>query len=113
MSITQANTKRIIGAKGADVIWEKITGGTYSAATGKISGNSTQQYTIKGHYRNYRPKEISGILEQGDKELRSSTDVAFEPLEGDIVTIEGTDYRVMGVDNRLNKLYVVHVRGVR
>lgn len=113
MSISQASVKRIIESKGAAVMWEKITGGTYDPATGKYSGNSTTLYNITGHYRNYRPKEISGLLEQGDKELRISTGVAFTPLEGDRVKIDGTYYNVMGVDNRMDKLFVVHLRGIR
>lgn len=113
MSITQASVARIIEKKGENAVWRKVTGGTYNPATGKYSGETITTYNVTAHYRNYKPKEITGILEQGDKELRMSTDVQFTPMEGDTVLIDGSDYRVMGVDDRLRKLYVVHLRGIR
>lgn len=111
--ITQAQVKSVINRIGENVEWEQKSTGTYSATTGKITGQTTTLHNITGHYRNYKAKEISGLLEMGDKELRISTDIAFTPMEGDRLKIDGTFYKVMGIDNRLNKLYVVHLRGIR
>lgn len=111
--ITGAQVASVVNRIGGTIEWEKKTAGTYSPATGGITGQSTTLHSIKGHYRNYKAKEISGLLEIGDKELRISSNLSFTPMEGDRVKIDGTFYKVMGVDNRLNKLLVVHLRGIR
>lgn len=111
--ITEAQIASVIDRIGENVQWEKKTEGTYSAETGKVTGQTTTLHNITGHYRDYSAKEITGMLERGDKELRVSTDIPFAPMEGDRVKIDGTFYKVMGIDNRLGRLLVVHLRGIR
>jgi hypothetical protein len=103
----------MVAQYGVDIFWEKNIGGAYSPATGKTSGASIVNYALKGHVRGYRPHEISGLLEYGDKELRlAASDVAFEMMEGDRVLIDGGYYHVVAIDRRMNALIVVQLRGI-
>ena len=109
-----ASASAMIARVGVNILWEKSIGASYDPATGKTSGANVVNYALKGHVRGYRPHEIAGLLQYGDKELRlASSDVAFEVMEGDRVQIDGGYYQVASIDKRMNALIVVQLRGVR
>jgi len=102
----------LMNACGIVAEWQKITGGTYNVATGKVNGGTITPYNINVHVKGYEPRNIIGIVEAGDKELRMASNQAFNPAVNDTVLIDGARYNVLGIDNRMQSLTIVHLRGV-
>lgn len=108
-----ALASRMIQHVGVNVVWQKLLGGNYDVVSGKLLGGVEIEYNIQAHIRNYSEREISGLVEQGDRQLRLANMLEFTPLAGDVVKIELNKYRVIGVDNRMNTLNVIHLRGIQ
>jgi hypothetical protein len=77
---------------------------------------SVQSYTIKASVRQYRAREIAGMVQQGDREVRiAAVDLTFTPRQNDQVVIGGKTFQVVSVNTRspFNEaaIHIVQVRG--
>jgi hypothetical protein len=87
----------------------------YSTATLQ-SAPSVQSYTVKAGVRQYRAREIAGLVQQGDREVRiAAADLGFTPRPNDQVVIGGKTYQVVSVNMRSPfseaAIHIVQVRG--
>ena len=62
-----ARVQALIGVAGETITYKRVTHGSYSTATLQ-STPSVQSYTIKASVRQYRAREIAGLVQQGDRE---------------------------------------------
>lgn len=109
----KTRVSHLVKAGGIPVMWEKRTGGVYDAITGSVTGGAVISYNIMAHVANYSDKQIGSGIEAGDRQMRCAAIGDFTPMEGDIVRVNNSAYRVMGIDVRHDALLVVHLRGVR
>jgi hypothetical protein len=75
-----------------------------------------QSYTIKAGVRQYRAKEITGLVQQGAREVRiAAADLSFTPRPSDQVVIGGKTFQVVSVNTRspFNEaaIHIVQVQG--
>lgn len=59
------------------------------------TGNS---YSITAPVIDYRPNQITNLIQQGDRRVLLPYNVPFTPQEGDMVTASGQEYTVMAVN---------------
>jgi hypothetical protein len=60
-----------------------------------------QSYTIKAGVRQYRAREIAGLAQQGDREVRiAAADLSLTPRPNDQVVIGRKTYQVVSVNTR-------------
>jgi hypothetical protein len=79
----------LIGVAGETITYQRVTHGSYSTATLQ-STPSVQSYTIKAGVREYRAREVSGLVQQGAREVRiAAADLSFSPKPNDQVVIGG------------------------
>jgi hypothetical protein len=74
-----ARVQALIGVAGETITYKRVTHGAHSTATLQ-SAPSVQSYTIKAGVRQYRAREIAGLVQQGDREVRiAAADLSFTP----------------------------------
>jgi hypothetical protein len=66
--------------------------------------------------RQYRAKEIKGLVQQGDREVRiAAADLSFTPRPNDRIVIGGKTFQVVSVDPRRPfdeaAIHILQVRG--
>jgi hypothetical protein len=110
-----ARVQALISATGETITYKRVTHGSFSAATLQ-STPSVQSYTIKAGVRQYRAREIAGLVQQGDREARiAAADLSFSPKPNDQVVIGGKTYQVVSVNTRnpfdAAAIHIVQVRG--
>jgi hypothetical protein len=110
-----ARVQALIGVAGETITYKRVTHGAYSTATLQ-STPSVQRYPIKAGMREYRAREIAGLVQQGDREARiAAADLSFTPRPNDQVVIGGRTYQVVSVNTRspFNEvaIHIVQVRG--
>ena len=110
-----ARVQALIGAAGETITYKRVTHGAYSAATLQ-STPSVQSSTIKASVRQYRAREIAGLVQQGDREVCiAAADLTFTPRPNDQVVIGGKTFQVVSVNTRspFNEAasHIVQVRG--
>jgi hypothetical protein len=83
--------------------------------------SSYQDVTVTGITKGYRPAELMGGLQQGDRYVRiSNAEIAAQgvyigpPRKGDFVVIDGASTAVQGVETeRLSAEVLIHTLWVR
>jgi hypothetical protein len=110
-----ARVQALIGVAGETITYKQVTHGSYNTATLR-SASSVQSYTIKAGVREYRAREIAGLVQQGDRKVRiAAADLSFIPRPNDQVVISGKTYQVVSVNTRspFNEaaIHIVQVRG--
>jgi hypothetical protein len=105
----------LIGVAGETITYKRVTHGSYSTVTLQ-STPSVQSYTIKAGVRQYRAREIGGLVQQGDREVRiAASDLSFTPRPNDQVVIGGKTFQVVSVNTRSPfseaAVHIVQVRG--
>ena len=110
-----ARVQALIGVAGETITYKRVTHGGYSTATLQ-SAPSVQSYTIKAGVRQYRAREITGLVQQGDREVRiAAADLSFTPKPNDQVVIGGKTFQVVSVNTRSPfseaAIHIVQVRG--
>jgi hypothetical protein len=113
--VMAARVQALIGVAGETVTYKRVTHGSYSMATLQ-STPSVQSYTIKASVRQYRAREITGLVQQGDREVRiAAADLTFTPRPNDQVVIGGKTYQVVSVNTRSPfseaAIHILQVRG--
>ena len=110
-----ARVQALIAVAGEAVTYKRVTHGSYSTATLQ-SSPSVQSYTIKASVREYRAREIAGLVQQGDREVRiAAADLSFTPRPNDQVVIGGKTFQVVSVNtcSPFNEaaIHILQVRG--
>jgi hypothetical protein len=110
-----ARVQALIDVTGETITYKRVTHGAYSTATLQ-STPSVQSHTIKAGVREYRAREIGGLVQQGDREVRiAAADLSFSPKPNDQVVIGGKTYQVVSVNTRSPfseaAMPIVQVRG--
>jgi hypothetical protein len=110
-----ARVQALINIAGETITYKRVTHGSYSTATLQ-STPSVQSYTIKASVRQYRAREITGLVQQGDREVRiAAADLGFTPRPNDQVVISGKTYQVVSVNTRSPfseaAIHILQVRG--
>jgi hypothetical protein len=60
----------LLEKRGSDLTLTRRVGGTYTPATGAVSGTTTATYTIRGVFINYLQENIDGtVIRAGDRRL--------------------------------------------
>jgi hypothetical protein len=101
-----ARVQALIAVAGEAITYKRVTHGSYSTATLQ-SAPTVQSSTIKAGVRQYRAREISGLVQQGDREVRiAAADLSFTPRPND---------QVVSVNMRSSfdeaAVHIVQVRG--
>ncbi len=115
----------LINRYGSTVILRKNSyTGTGTAPGGQ--GSTTQpwdraqvtytDYPVKALIRRYSPQELSGLVQQGDREARmAAAALSVTPAVGDEIQIDGRLHRIKAVDTRSDGespvLHVLIMRG--
>jgi hypothetical protein len=90
----------LIGRAGKTVTYKRVTHGAYSTATLQ-SAPSMQSYTVKAGVRQYRVREIAGLIQQDDREERiAAADLSSTPKQNDQVVFGGKTLQVISVNAR-------------
>jgi hypothetical protein len=110
-----ARVQALIGVAGETITYKRVTHGSYSTDTLQ-SSPSVQSYAIKAGVWQYRAREIVGLVQQGDREMRiAAADLSLTPRPNDQVVIGGKTYQVVSVNTRspFNEaaIHIVQVRG--
>lgn len=111
----QRNVARVIDTAGEYVTFRAQLTGEYDPATGTLT-KTERLFPVKAHVRSYNQKEISGLINYGDRELRvAATALGFMPQEGDFVQVGNAWLRVASIDRRAagssEVLYIMRVTG--
>jgi hypothetical protein len=90
----------LIGRARETVTYKRVTHGAQSTATLQ-STPSVQSYTIKAGVRQYRAREIAGLVRRDAREVWiAAADLSFAPRPNDQVVIDGKTYQVVSVNTR-------------
>lgn len=105
----------ILNDKGQTVTYKQATGKTRSTTTLENTVTYTS-HTIQAHFRLYDAKELSGSIEQGDRQMRiAAEEISFVPKTNDRVVINTKEFNVKSVDIRnvsnSDVLYICQIRG--
>jgi hypothetical protein len=85
--VRAARVQALIGVAGETITYKRVTHGSFSTATLQ-STPSVQGYAIKAGLRQYRAREITGLVQQSDREVRiAAADLSFTPRPNDLVAI--------------------------
>lgn len=89
----------IIERAGRDITYRQILStSTYDPATGKLTP-SFQSHSVRAGVREYTPREITGLVNFGDREVRlRAIDLPFTPAEGDTVVVGSQQFRVASIN---------------
>jgi hypothetical protein len=113
--VMAARVQALIGVAGETITYRRVTHSSYNTTTLQSTA-SVESYTIKAGVREYRAREIGGLVQQGDREVRiAAADLSFTPRPNDQVVIGGKTYQVVSVNTRspFNEaaIHIVQVRG--
>jgi len=111
----QLPVSNIINRVGTGVTYRSTSSSVYNVASGVNSPTYTD-YPVKAFIRNYSPKEIAGLIQQGDREVRiAAMDLTILPKPTDKITIAGKDFVVLSVNimypHNVATLFIIQVRG--
>lgn len=63
------SAQNLVERFGQDITFNKLSAAsTYSETTGKLTATETD-YTVRAVVRGYRPQQITGLVQAGDKEV--------------------------------------------
>ena len=91
-------------------------GRAYRGAFNATLAPTLASHAIKAGVRHYRAREIAGLVQQGDREVRiAAADLSFTPRLNDQVVIGGKTYQVISVNTRSPfseaAIHILQVRG--
>jgi hypothetical protein len=104
-----------IEQQGSTVTYKRQTSASFNSTT-MANTVTTTSYTISAHFRRFTLKEISGLVREGDREVRISANaITFTPQNNDIIEVDGDIFKVVSVDTRVSygtaALHILVVRG--
>lgn len=108
---------RIINDHGIEIEYQRTLSVSRNATT-LTRTEVSDLITLNAAVRLYRAFELSGLVQQGDRELRiGAAQITFEPVANDRIFISEKEYNVISVDKRSDRgnlvLYLLQIRGVQ
>jgi hypothetical protein len=98
--VMAAQVQALISKARETTTYQRVTHDSFSMSTLQ-SAPSVQNYTVKAGVRQYRAKEIAGLVQQGDREVRiGAAGLSFTPRPNDQIVIGGKVFQVVSVDTR-------------
>jgi len=106
----------IINKIGETVVVRRVVSSSAINTTTMQKTNTTADTTVKASVRMYKPNELSGLIQQGDREVSiASSDLANEPIPNDKIIINSKQFNVVSVNTRrpsdVAAIYICQVRG--
>lgn len=111
-----AAVKELLKYHGEDVTYTHTLSATRTSS-GLSRANTTSAYSVRGVFRFYNSKEVSSLVQEGDRRLIiAGDDLTNTPKPNDKVTdSDGVTYRVISVDKRKHRngvvAWLLQVRG--
>lgn len=108
-------TQAIIEDIGQPVTFTRVTPGTLNTSMQHIDETVVTK-TVKASVRHYRAREISGLVQNGDREVRiAALSLGFAPTIKDRITIDSRPSQIISVNIRSPRgepaIYIIQVRG--
>ena len=97
----RARVKAIIESNGQTLTYRRTTS---ASRTGNLMSrtNTVSDTAVFGHLRQYKPSEMSGLVQQGDRELRiAAGSLSFTPRANDTIINGSVQYKIISVDTRV------------
>lgn len=112
----RARVKAIIESNGQTLTYRRTTSASRTSNLMSRS-NTVSDTVIFGHLRQYKPSEMSGLVQQGDRELRiAAGSLSFTPRANDTIINGSIQYKIISVDTRVKAdtplEHIMQVRGV-
>lgn len=106
----------VINKIGETVVVRRIVSSSAINTSTMQKTNTTADTTVKASVRMYKPNELSGLIQQGDREVRiASSDLSNEPAPNDKIIINNKQFNVVSVNTRrpsdVATIYICQVRG--
>ena len=100
---------------GQSIVLRRFSGNTYNATSGENTQTSTD-YNLKASVREYNPKELGGLVQQGDRKvIIAAEDCDVVPTKQDQIKINGKWTTIQAVNARavgdVTAVYIIQVRG--
>ena len=107
--------KDILDSQGVSVTYKRVTSQATNSSTLE-KANTTTDETITVHFRKSAYKTVSGLVNEGERQMRISADsISFVPKANDLVVTSNGTMKVVSVDprtaNGLDAVYICVVRG--
>lgn len=115
MSSFSTRVSSLIAYFGSPVSLRKITVGALNTTT--LQATTTYvDYPVNAAIRFYKPHEISGLVQDGDRQVKiASDDIAITPRANDKIVDGSKTYNIISVNTRAVKgstaTYIMQVRG--
>lgn len=108
--------EQILQEQGQTVTYRRVTGITRNETTLQNT-QTTTDYTVKAHFRNFTDRELSGLVQENDRQVRiAKNSLSFTPASDDKIIVSGETYNIVNVDARTADgelaMYIMKVRGV-
>jgi hypothetical protein len=88
---------KLMSKLGGDATIRTVTTGVYNPTTGTTS-ETTSDVTIKGVLEDVSAREVSDLIQAGDRRLTiAAADVAAAPTTADRIIISGVTYQVVRI----------------
>jgi len=119
MTFRPVDFRFLLDQYGKAVTYRSVSEGTYSTATGGLTGGSNTDKTVKVYFYNYNLGEIDGTnIKLGDRRavlhtLDTSGNAISEPDIGDQFIGEGDTVKVVGIQKVFSDSLVCYICQVR
>ena len=82
---------------GVDVTYQRVSTGSYNAATGKVKDSSTDT-TVKGVFTDVNNREVSDLVQADDRKcMIAANSLSNVPTTVDRITYGGVTYQIISV----------------
>lgn len=118
MSLTDRVKTIIAGQGGTSFSYKRVTGISRNNTTLQNTVTYSTTTGVRGHVRKYDAKELAGLIQEGDRQLRiAASEVDFTPKKDDRIVFTEGEYNVVSVDTRSCRegdlIHVLTIRGSR
>ena len=111
-----SQVQSLINRIGQNITYQRVTPGNFNQSTLQMGSENVTEALVKASVRQYRAKEIQGLIQQGDREVRiAAVDLSFTPSIKDCMVIGDKTFQVIGVNTRApqgeDAVHIIQVRG--
>lgn len=100
MTYISDRVKKVIEQQGISITYTHITESVFDQAT-MTTSNTETVVVIQAHFRKFAAKEITGLIKEGDRQLRIAADsVSFVPERNDTILTSEGNFTIKSVDSR-------------
>jgi len=111
MTVEQDRYSSIINEQGTTITYRQSNEEPFNAVSQTRELTYTD-FVIKGHFRKFSQKEITGLVKDGDRQLRiAASALTFTPKTNDMIEITGGEkFNIVTVDTRTtNGVDTMHI----